>query len=192
MELNFAPLTASRWDHLVQVFTAKGCSFARTCWCMEYRLSGSRSKPSDGPTRAELNRSALRALVDAGRVPGLLAYHDEVPVGWVSIAPREEYARLKRSSVMKAVDDLPVWSVICFVVPSLYRGKGVAAALLKAAVAYSKEQGAQIVEAYPIDKPQRSSAGFMWFGAKSMYDQAGFEVVARPKPERPVVRLRIC
>jgi hypothetical protein len=30
----------------------------------------------------------------------------------------------------------------------------------------------------------------MWFGAKSMYDAAGFEEAARRKPQRPVVRLR--
>jgi hypothetical protein len=28
----------------------------------------------------------------------------------------------------------------------------------------------------------------MWFGAKSLYDRAGFREVARRKPTRPVVR----
>jgi len=36
--------------------------------------------------------------------------------------------------------------------------------------------------------PARDDA--MWFGAKSMYDAAEFEEVARRKPHRPVVRLR--
>jgi len=31
----------------------------------------------------------------------------------------------------------------------------------------------------------------MWFGAKSMYDNAGFKEVARRKPTRPVVRLEL-
>jgi hypothetical protein len=35
-----------------------------------------------------------------------------------SIAPREESAKLKRSPVMKVVDEQSVWSVICFVVPN--------------------------------------------------------------------------
>jgi hypothetical protein len=30
----------------------------------------------------------------------------------------------------------------------------------------------------------------MWFGAKSMYDHAGFKEVARRKPQRPIVRLK--
>ena len=91
---------------------------------------------------------------------------------------------------MKAVDEQPVWSVVCFVVPSEYRGQGIAEALLKAAVAYAKKKGAKIVEAYPIDKPIRSSDSFMWFGAKSMYDKVGFTEVARRKPQRPIVRLK--
>jgi len=111
-------------------------------------------------------------------------------MGWISLAPREEYGRLERSAVMKAVDDQPEWSVVCFVVPSEYRGQGVAQALLQAAVAYAKKRGAKIVEGYPIDKSTRSSDGFMWFGAKSMFDKAGFKEVARPKPQRPIVRLK--
>ena len=67
-------------------------------------------------TRSQANRAALKALVDAGKPPGLIGYRGKVPVGWVSIGAREDYARLRRSPVMKAVDEQPVWSVICFVV----------------------------------------------------------------------------
>jgi hypothetical protein len=92
---------------------------------------------------------------------------------------------------MKAVDDKSAWSVICFVVPAEYRGQGVARALLAGAVAYAKEQGATLIEAYPVDKPARSNDDTMWFGAKSMYDKAGFREVARRKPHRPIVRKSI-
>ena len=190
MKLTVAPLNQARWADLETVFAGKGCSFARACWCMEYRYSGKRPELTPGQTRADANRLALKDLVEDGSIPGLIGYRGKTPIGWVSLAPREEYGRLKRSSVMKAVDEQPVWSVICFVVPSEYRGQGVAQALLKAAVAYAKKKGAKIVEAYPIDKPTRSSDGFMWFGAKSMYDKVGFEEVARHKPQRPIVRLK--
>ena len=158
---------------------------------MAYRRSGSRKPLPPGVTHAQANRAELKALVDAGNPPGLIGYRGKVPVGWVSIGPREEYARLERSPVMKPVDEQPVWSVICFVVPSEYRGQGVAQALLKAAVAYAKRQGATLVEAYPIDKPARSNDDSMWFGAKSMYDKAGFKEVARRKPQRPIVRINL-
>jgi ribosomal protein S18 acetylase RimI-like enzyme len=42
-----------------------------------------------------------------------------------------------------------------------------------------------------VDKPTRGADDWLWHGAKSMYDKAGFEEVARRKPQRPVVRLRL-
>lgn len=190
MKLTVAPLTPDRWPDLEAIFNARGCSVARGCWCMAYRLSGSRGPLPAGTTRAQANRAGLKALVDAGPPPGLIGYRGQVPVGWVSIGPRAAYAKLQRSPVMKPVDGQPVWSVICFVVPSEYRGQGVAQALLEAAVAYARKQGATLVEAYPVDKPVRSKDNDLWFGAKSMYDHAGFTEVARRKPHRPVVRIK--
>ena len=187
MKLTLAPLTPDRWPDLEAVFKAKGCSVARGCWCMDYRRTGSPTIPP-GKSRAQVNRAELKALVDAGNPPGLIGYRGKVPVGWISLGPREEYAKLERSPVMKPVDQKPVWSVICFVVPTEYRGQGVARALLDGAVAYAKKRGAKLIEAYPVDKPARSKPDDMWFGAKSMYDKAGFKEVARRKPHRPVVR----
>jgi len=191
MKLTVAPLTHERWADLETLFAGKGCSFARACWCMECRYNGTRPELGKGPIRAKANRLAMKDLVESGSIPGLIGYSGKTPVGWISLAPREEYGRLSRSSAMKAVDEQPVWSVVCFVVPSEYRGKGVAQALLEGAVAYAKKKGAKIVEGYPIDKPVRSNDGFMWVGAKSMYDKAGFEEVARRTPQRPIVRRKI-
>ena len=98
---------------------------------------------------------------------------------------------MQRSPVMKPVDDKPVWSVVCFVVPPEHRGQGVAHALLRGAIAYARKRGARLIEAYPVDKKGRSSDVSMWFGAKSLYDRAGFREVARRKPARPVVRLKV-
>jgi ribosomal protein S18 acetylase RimI-like enzyme len=184
------PLTPARWADLEAIFNAKGCSVARNCWCMYYRRSGPRGHLPRGMTHAQANRAELRALVEAGEPPGLIAYRGKVPVGWVSLGPREQYARLQRSPVMKAVDNKPVWSIICFVVRPEYRGQGVAHALLQAAIAYARRHGAKLLEAYPVDKPGLSSDDSMWFGAKSMFVSAGFEEVARRKPFRPIVRLR--
>ncbi len=184
MRLEIRPLTKDRWDDLVELFSRPGGSIVRGCWCMYYRKSGS----SAGPSSAEGNRRAMRSLVDAGRVPGLLAYRDGRPVGWVSLGPREDYARLKRSPVMNPVDDRPVWSIVCFFVDRHERGLGVAEALLRAAVAHARANGVRLLEAYRVDKPERSHPDFVFFGAKRMYDRAGFKEVARRTPNRPVVR----
>ena len=183
-------LTPARWPDLEAVFAARGCSMARGCWCMYYRRSGASPPAPPGLTKAQANKADFRALVEAGRMTGVIGYRDGRPVGWLSFGPREDFAKLARSPVMKAVDDAPVWSVICFVVPSEHRGQGVARALLEGAVAHARGLGVTL-EAYPVDRPGRSGDDeSMWFGAKSMYDAAGFEEVARRKPERPVVRLK--
>ena len=60
--------------------------------------------------------------------------------------------------------------------------------LLRAAADYARSCGARLLEAYPVDKDERSHPDVMFFGAKSMYDRAGFREVARRRPTRPVVR----
>ena len=185
--LTIRPLTAARWPDLVSLFERPGLSVARGCYCMYYRRSGRHERPP-GMTYSESNKRALKALVDEGVVPGLLGYNDKRPVGWVSLGPREDYAKLRRSSVMKPVDDKPVWSIICFVVDPEARGRGVAEAMLKGAMAWARKQRVTLLEAYPCDKPARAADDSMWFGAKSMFDRAGFVEVARRKPMRPVVR----
>ena len=127
----------------------------------------------------------------SGRPPGLIGYMDGRPVGWISLGPREDYAKLARSPVMKPVDDKPVWSIVCFFVDSKARGQGVSRALLDAAVAYARSQEATLLEGYPVDKPERTQSDFLWFGAKTLFDRAGFREVARRKPTRPVVRKAI-
>jgi ribosomal protein S18 acetylase RimI-like enzyme len=189
-ELTVRPLTADRWADLEALFAARGCGAARRCWCIYYRRTG-RAGDLSGGRRADANRAALKALAGSEQPPGLIAYQGKAPVGWVSLGPREEFARLQRSSVMKPVDHAPVWSIVCFVVPAEHRGQGVARELLDGAITYAGKRGARMLEAYPVDRPGRSSDETMWFGAKSMYDDAGFREVARRRPHRPVVRWSI-
>lgn len=189
MKLTVFPATPERWPDVEAIFASRGCSLARGCWCMYYRHSGRLPDLPSGISRAQANRAALKSLVDEGRSPGLVGYRGTVPVGWVSIAPREEFAKLKRSHIMKPVDEKPVWSVICFVVPSAYRGQGVAHALLRGAIAYARKNGARLIEAYPVNKAGRCGDDTLWFGTESMYTRAGFAEVARRRPTRPVVRL---
>jgi ribosomal protein S18 acetylase RimI-like enzyme len=190
-KLTIRPVTPERWPDLEAVFLARGCSGARGCWCMFYRRSGAAGPLPAGMTRAKRNRADLKALVDSGRPPGLIAYQGKVPVGWVSLGPRKEFHKLERSPVMKPVDEKPVWSIVCFVVPSEHRGQGVARALLQGAIHFARKQGAALLEAYPVDNASRSSDVNMWFGSKSMYDRAGFKEVARRKPARPIVRRKV-
>jgi len=76
-------------------------------------------------------------------------------------------------------------------VPAQFRHQGVATALLEGAVLYARRRGARILEAYPIDKAGPARDDWLWHGAMSMYDKAGFVEVARRRAERPVVRLKL-
>ena len=154
---------------------------------MYYRWSGEPEIPP-GMSRSEFRKRSLKTLVDKGIAPGLIGYRDGKPVAWVSLAPREQYAKLARSSVMKAVDDKPVWSIVCFYTAKEARGQHLAEVMLKGAVDYARSHGARLIEAYPVDKDARERDDSMWFGAKRMYDRAGFVEVARCKPTRAVVR----
>lgn len=183
MSFDVRPLTAARRADLDALFAAKGCSMARSCRCQYYRETA-----ATATTDPEARLAALHALADREPAGGLLAYDGGAPVGWVAVSPRDEYPRLVRSPVAKAVDDLPVWSLVCFVVPPAHRGRGVARALLEGAIAFARGHGALALEAYPIDKQPPGDAAWLWPGALSSYRRAGFAEVARRRPQRPVVR----
>jgi GNAT superfamily N-acetyltransferase len=139
----------------------------------------------------EARRRALHELVANGSVPGLLAYLGGRPVGWCALAPRAAFGRLERSPKLRAVDDSPVWSVVCFYVDPARRGQGVAAALLAGAQRHVEGLGAGTLEGYPLD-PQdpagpRVNATSAYTGVVAMFEAAGFREVAR-RGGRPIMR----
>jgi hypothetical protein len=93
VKLPIEPLTRAIWRDLVDLFSRRGLAVARGCYCMYYRRSGRHDRPA-GTTYSESNKRALKALVDRGVVPGLLGYERRQAVGWVSLGPREDYAKL--------------------------------------------------------------------------------------------------
>ena len=131
------------------------------------------------------NRATLEGLADDTPAPGLVAYAGDALVGWVSLGPRESYERLTYSRVLAPVDDTPVWSIVCFVVSRRARGRGIAKALLAAAIEYARVHGATTLEAYPVDTSDgRVSAAIAYQGTLSMFERAGFRG-RRPPPGEP-------
>jgi GNAT superfamily N-acetyltransferase len=186
--LEIRPVTAGRWDDLVELF-GEGGAYAN-CWCMWWRVTSAEFDRGIR-NRGAGNRRAMRSIVADGGVPGLLAYRDGRPVGWVSVAPREEFGRLQRSPTLKAVDDKPVWSIVCFFMDRGERGHGVGTALLEAAVRHAAERGATIVEGYPVDPTDRRiSNADAYTGVESMFRRAGFREAAR-RGSRPIMRKRV-
>jgi GNAT superfamily N-acetyltransferase len=184
--LDIRPLSSDRWPDLERLFGRSG-AFAG-CWCMFWRLS-SGEMAANGSAG---NREALQALASAGREPGLVAYRRGEPVGWVSVAPREEFGRLQRSPHLKSVDDEKVWSVVCFFVRRDQRGTGVASAMLRGAIDHAAASGARAIEAYPRELGDgRTADTNAYLGTVSMFTGLGFREVARRTPKRPILRLAL-
>jgi GNAT superfamily N-acetyltransferase len=175
------PLRGDNWSDLEELFGRPGGSIVRGCWCMYYRRSG-------GIGDVARNKSELRRLAGGPCSPGLVGYLDGSPVGWVSLGPREDYDKLRRSPIMKPVDDAEVWSIVCFFVDKKHRGRGIQRRLLAAAIHHARSHDVRLLEAYPVDKAERSNDDFMFFGSRSLYERAGFREVARRSPTRVVMR----
>jgi GNAT superfamily N-acetyltransferase len=182
----YFPVDANRWGDLEKLFGPRGACAG--CWCMFWRL-----KRADFSTQAgDGNRQKLRELIEGGAPVGVLAYAGEEPVGWCAAAPREDYPALERSRVLRRVDDRPVWSITCFFTARRLRRKGLTEGLLRAAVAYARQQGATLIEGYPIEpQKDRYPDAFAYTGFASTYQKAGFSEAARFSERRPIFRLEI-
>ena len=177
-DLEFHPVSMERWSDVAAFFEQHGNP--NYCWCMRWRLKSTEFSQFKSAQR----RNRLKSLVQ-GKIPiGILAYHQEKPVGWCSIAPRETYTLLERSRTLKRINGLPTWSVVCFFLDPNLRGQGLSVKLLQAAVTYAISQGATIIERYPVEPDQ----SYRFMGSPSVFEQVGFREAAIAKNGRRVVR----
>lgn len=186
LELKIHPLTADRWSDLEALFGPHGADGG--CWCMYWRMS--RNQFDAG--RGEPNRQAFKKIVEAGKPVGLLAYADGKAVGWLAIAPRDEYPTMDHSRVIKRVDKKKVWSISCFYTLTGYRRKGVTLALIEAAKDFVRKQKGTVLEGYPIiPRSEKVDCGSAYTGILSAYQKAGFKEVARYSATRPIMRFEL-
>ena len=185
--LSFQPLTPDRWRDFEALFGERGACGG--CWCMLWRLPPKQFAAQKG----EGNRRAMQAIVEAGEVPGILAYDAARAVGWCALGPRERYGYLARSRILKPVDDRPCWSIACLFIDKAFRRKGVSRRLLQAAARFAQSQGALVLEGYPTEpRPgQNLPPAFAWTGLAAAFLRAGFKEVARRSPTRPIMRIEL-
>ena len=181
--LVFRPLTPDLMDDFGAILRG---NYGAGCWCMFPRLTQAETialpgEGSIGPRR----RKVMTELAKREPAPGLLAYADDEPVGWVAVAPRGELNRVDRSRATPRVDDADVWVIPCVTVRKDVRGRGIAVALIDAAVQYAAQHGAPAVEAYPRAGNERTGDDNAYFGAEPMFQRAGFKIVRGPLENRP-------
>jgi GNAT superfamily N-acetyltransferase len=159
-------------------------SWGTGCWCMYPRLTEHDLKAMRGPGLNQRRCDAMTKLARRRRAPGLLAFEGDSAVGWVAIAPRTELRRVDASRATPRVDDVDVWVIPCITVRPAARGRGIALALIRAAVAYARKQGAPAVEAYPRAGSARTHDDNAYFGTEPLFRRAGFRVVRQQSKER--------
>ena len=147
---------------------------ATVCWCLSHRLDSRTNRSLSGRERGDYVRRLCRRTV----APGVLAYDGDEVCGWAGTAPRAGLP-VARSTKIKAVDDLPVWSIFCVRVRSGFRGRGISLALVEGAVDLARREGAPAVEAIPVDnRGERVDSTMAFVGTRGLFEKAGFTKVA--------------
>ncbi|MGH3160060.1 MAG: GNAT family N-acetyltransferase [Streptosporangiaceae bacterium] len=194
-----------------------GTGEARHCYCQHFQTRDCQWKSLADQDRQD----RLRAQTQCGNphaetTTGLVAYlgHElaggepaereptgggpagQEPVGWVAVGPRTSYPRLLRTRTVwsgrqEDKTDDNVWSVTCFVTRKGYRKRGITYALAAATIGFAREEGARVLEAYPmITEPGKEIIwGEMYVGSRQVFADAGFAEVSRPSPRRVVMRI---
>lgn len=182
--IKFKPLTPDTWKDFEVLFGENGACAG--CWCMYWMM---RRKEYDEKRKDGRTKTAMKKIVKTGIVPGLIAYDDNTPAGWIAIQPREKYPVLANSKILSPVDDEAVWSITCFFVHKNFRNKGLSVQLINEAVKFAKKNKAKIIEGYPVEtKNDKAAPAFIWTGTASAFIQSGFTEVERRSATRPIMR----
>lgn len=189
-QISIAPATPDRFRDAQATFDNGGDG--RSCQCQWWTLTNAQFQAASPEERASLFQSE----VDAGPPPGLIAYVDGEPAGWVRVGPRTRQVRLARTRHFRAHsreawDDESVWAVSCFVVRKEHRGQGLNERLLAAAIDFARDGGARVLEAYPLDPGagSKKASNSLFHGVVSTFATLGFREVARPRPDLAIVTL---
>lgn len=187
--LRTRPLRRTDWPLIRSLFGDNGACGG--CWCMWWRV------PMGGKTwdaaKGAPNREAFHALVESGSASGILAFEGRAPVGWCSVGPRAHFPRIERSKALAREWSQTTWSLNCLFVPARARGRGVARALVAAAVDLARRRGAKEIEAYPqTARPgERQAAAFVWTGVPSLFEPLGFRPAVKPERGRTLYLLSL-
>jgi GNAT superfamily N-acetyltransferase len=181
--ISVRPVTRARWGDVEELFERLGPRGGKTytsgCWCVLWRMSAKEHQAGWGdttsPDRGAGNKAVMEGIVRRGDRPGLLAYLDGTAVGWCALGPRADLPRIRTSSSVADLpepDDEGIWSVSCFYVHGSAKRRGIATALLEAAVTEARARGARVLEGYPVEPGH----GDPFTGFASLFEAAGFTV----------------
>ena len=171
-EFKTQPLSPATWDAYAALVERHGGVWGG-CWCMEFH--------PDGKQRGPQRRALKEALVREGQAHAALVFDGDACVGWCQYGPAPELPRIKHLRVYtQGLEVSPDWRITCFFVDKAFRGQGVAALALSAALQQIAGLGGGSVESYPEDvEGHKVSASFLYNSRLAMFENQGF---ARLRP----------
>jgi GNAT superfamily N-acetyltransferase len=190
MPIDVVPAAVAGWPAVDAVFQREATS--RDCNCQFHVLTNAQWRDTTRESRRELLHEQIETL-DPPR--GLIALDAGEPVGWAGVEPRTRVKHILASKLVttsghQPLDDPSVWSIYCILVPAPNRRRGIASALLGAAIDHATASGATVIEGLPIDAAQRGSKSLAGFstGTLTMFEREGFRAVAALPSGRTLVR----
>ena len=128
----------------------------------------------------DLQRETAKRLVKEGKIQGYLAYLDDLAVAFCNANDKQGYPRHhwdeELNQFISQSGSGRVKTVACFTVASQYRGRGVAAALMKRVIEDAAADGYEAVEGYP--RLLQDHEPFDYTGPQRLYEMFGFTTVA--------------
>ena len=174
---------ATRDDYLAFFDHERGPAFSDNpewarCYCQFYRIP----RALDWKTfTGDQNRIAASASIACGEAEGYLAKAGGETVGWLHAAPRHKLPHaFERLRVDPPDIDVPAREaaiVVCFVIAPAWRRRGVATALLDAALVDLSARGIAIVDAFPFKSGESDSPADHYHGPASLFASRGFEAI---------------
>ncbi|NLG81902.1 MAG: GNAT family N-acetyltransferase [Bacilli bacterium] len=144
------------------------------CYCVCWS-----SDDCDGMELSTVAKRRAKAYdyIKNGSIQGYLAYSDGKVVGWCNANDRAKCVKcvgFRYVLDFLSLDDEKVKSVFCFTIAPEMKRKGIATALLERVCQDAKDEGYNVVEAYPYHEKGNLSSDFG--GYVNMYLKCGFKL----------------
>lgn len=191
MTIAISPLTPDLWPHFEELFGKQGACYG--CWCTYFRLPPAARRENN----RESNKDHIKARIESGPPPGLLAFEDNEASGWMQIGPRADVPEFNNAGRGSApfepgdASDPLVWAISCFFIRKTARGQGLTHRLVDAGIAFARQSGARVVEACPMDQSKDSRSVGLFVGSTRVFEKAGFARAVERRPGRPLMRLAL-
>jgi GNAT superfamily N-acetyltransferase len=189
--MTIKPLTPDLWPAFEDLFGKQGACYG--CWCTHFRLPPAVRRENSHSS----NKEFMKARIEAGPPPGLLAFEGERAVGWMQVGPRADVPEWNNSGRVSAPleqgeeKDPMVWAISCFFIRPKARGQGLMHRLVAAGIDFARENEARLLEACPMDHSKDSRSVGLFVGSTRVFEKAGFALAASRKPGRPLMRLSL-